>query len=290
MSEMASVLAMLNELKQKLEARDALLDKLQAATLKKTDKSKKAEKSKKADKSTESDNDEKPKRALNEGIKAWHVFLKRVRALMVEMDMGFSIPTEITQFCSALKAKNGDYESWSNEDILEERENWQKPEKSKQEIAGKNSKKTSAASSVAEPKKKALPVSDAEDCVSDSDDEPEPVKKVVEEVKKVVEEKAKKSPGRPKKVVEETPKETPKKAGRPKKAKEPEDDENRKYELEGFKHLGKMYTKTDHHDVIDEDNGVYVGRWNEDTNQIDKTFPQPAYVKKMIAEMDSDDE
>ena len=47
MSEMASVLAMLNELKQKLEARDAqleardaLLDKLQAATVKKAGKGK----------------------------------------------------------------------------------------------------------------------------------------------------------------------------------------------------------------------------------------------------------
>jgi hypothetical protein len=251
-----------------------------------TAKNIKVAKSKKSKSKKSESDDDKPKRVLNEGIKAWHVFLKRVRLLMKEMDMGFSVPTEITQFCSALKAKNGDYESWSTEEILEERENWEKPEQSKQ-LVKKMSKENSAASSVAAPsKKKALPVSDAENSFSDneSEDEPEP-----EPVKKVKEVKEVKKAGRPKKVVDETPKEAPKKAGRPKKAKEAED-ENYKGGIEAFKHKGKTYTKTERHDVIDEDNGVYIGRWDEDTNEIDTKFPEPKYVKKMIAEMGSDDE
>ena len=237
----------------------------------------------KKSKKSESD-DDKPKRVLNEGIKAWHVFLKRVRVLMKDMDMGFSVPTEITQFCSALKAKNGDYKSWSTEEILAERENWEKPEKSKQ-LVKKESKENSAASSVAAPskKQKALPVSDAEEDESEDEPEPEP-----EPVKKVAEVKEVKKAGRPKKIATETPKAEVKKAGRPKKAKEEEVDY--KGGIEAFKHKGKTYTKTERHDVVDEDNGVYIGRWNEETNEIDTKFPEPKYVKKMIAEMGSDDE
>jgi hypothetical protein len=101
-------------------------------------------------KKAEADSDtEKPKRAINDGIKAWHGFVKRVRAILKDHDMEFSIPTEVTQFCSALKAMRGDYELWWNDEIIEQRGEWVKPEKSKQELAGKNSKKSSAASSVA---------------------------------------------------------------------------------------------------------------------------------------------
>lgn len=286
MTDIAETLALVLKKLQKLE---------DAATAKKI-------KVKKSKKSVESD-DDTPKKPLNEGMKAWQVFVSRVRGLMKEMDMGFSTPVEVTQFCSALKAKNSDYGSWSTEDILEERESWEKPEKSKQEIAGKNSKKTSAASSVAAPaKKKALPVSDAEDSFSDNESEdepepePEPVKKVAEKPKEV------KKAGRPKKLVDEASKEDKpkevkpkedkpkevKKAGRPKKVKD--EDENYSGGQEAFKHKGIMYTKTERHDVIDEDECVYVGRWNEDTNEIDTKFPEPSYVKKLIAAMNSDDE
>jgi len=261
------------------------IQQLENAVTAKKIKSAKGKKSKK----TESD-DDKPKRVLNEGIKAWHVFLKRVRILMKEMDMGFSVPTEITQFCSALKAKNSDYESWSTEEILEEREKWEKPEKSKQ-LVKKESKENSAASSVAAPskKQKALPVSDAEESEDESEDEPEPEPQPEPKpVKKVAEVKEVKKAGRPKKIAVETPKAEVKKAGRPKKAKEEEVDY--KGGLEAFKHKGKTYTKTERHDVVDEDNGVYIGRWNEETNEIDTDFPEPKYVKKLIAEMGSDDE
>lgn len=262
MTDIAETLALALKRIQKLE---------DAATAKKSKKSKKDDKS----------DEDKPKKPANDFI----LFVSRVRKLLKEMEMGFATVGECPQFCSALKKKNIDYKTWSNEDILEERENWEKPEKSIQLIK-KESKENSAASSVAGPsKKKALPVSDAEDSFSDDESVDEPVKKVAE-VKKAVEVK---KAGRPKKLAEEAPKTEVKKAGRPKKAKEVEEEEY-KGGLEAFKHKSKTYTKTDLHDVIDEDNGVYMGRWDEDTNEIDAKFPEPAYVKKMIAEMGSDDE
>ena len=250
-------------------------------------------KSKKEAKKADADSDtEKPKRAISEGIKAWQGFVKRVRAILKDNDMGFKIPTEVTQFCSALKAKNSDYEAWSEEEILEERGEWVKPEKSKQELAGKNSRKTTPASSVAKPKKaKALPASDDEGLESEAEEsevEPEP--------------EVKKKPGRPKKVVEEVKVEKPvekkaveKKAVEKKEAKKPkkklvEEDENYTGNIEAFKFKNNTYAKTDRHDVIDEDACKYVGRWNEETNEIDYKFPEPVYVKKMIAAMNSDDE
>ena len=248
-------------------------------------------KSKKEAKKADGDSDtEKPKRAISEGIKAWQGFVKGVRAILKDNDMGFKIPTEVTQFCSALKEKNSDYHAWSEEEILEERGEWVKPEKSKQELAGKNSRKTTPASSVAKPKKaKALPASDDEGVES--------------EVEMEVEMEVKKKPGRPKKVVEEVKevkkpvvkKPVEKKPVEKKEAKKPkkklvEEDENYTGNIEAFKHKGMTYAKTDRHDVIDEDECEYVGRWNEETNEIDHTFPEPAYVKKMIAAMNSDDE
>ena len=222
----------------------------------------------------------------------------------------FTIPTEVTQFCSALKAKNGDYEAWSEDEILEERASWEKPEKSKQELAGKNSKKSSAASSVTSAKKaKELPASDDEgldseveaeseaEAESEVEAEPEPEvkkkagrpKKVEEEVKKLEEKtkKVEKKVEAPKKVVEEASK-VKKAAGRPKKAVE--EDENYTGGIEAFKHKGVTYAKTERNDIIDEDECLYVGRWNEETNEIDHTFKQPAYVKKIIAGLKSDDE
>lgn len=255
------------------------LEKLEAAVGKSKSKPKKK---------TESDSEtEKPKKTS-----PWFDFVKRVRALLKEHDMAFSIPTEVTQFCSALKEMRGDYDKWWNEEILEQRREWVKPEKSKQELAGKNSRKSSAASSVTSAKKaKALPASDDEGLEEESEAEPEPEPEV------------KKKPGRPKKVVEEEkkveekkpvevkkPVEAPKKpAGRPKK-KVVEEDENYTGNIEAFKHKGMTYAKTDRHDVIDEDDCEYVGRWNEETNEIDHSFPEPAYVKKLIAGMNSDDE
>ena len=264
----------------KMEKMEKRMDKLE----------KKEKKAKKAD--AESDT-EKPKPAINEGIKAWHAFLKNVRALRKENDMGFTTPTEVTQFCSALKAKNSDYEAWSEEEILEERGEWVKPEKSKQELAGKNSRKTTPASSVASAKKaKALPASDDEGLESEAEAEAEPEP----------EPEVKKKPGRPKKVVEEVKvekpvekkavekkEEKPKKAGRPKKKVVEEEDEEYNGEIEAFKYKGVVYAKTDRNDVIHEDLCVYMGRWNEETNEIEK-IPEPAYVKKIIAGMLSDEE
>lgn len=245
------------------------LEKLEGAKTKPKSKAKKAE--------AESDT-EKPKKA-----NPWFDFVKRVRAILKEHDMGFSVPTEVTQFCSALKEKRGDYDKWWNDEIIEERREWVKPEKSKHELAGKNSKKSSAASSVASAKKaKALPASDDEELESEAEAEAEP--------------EVKKKPGRPKKVLEDKEEKEPKKVaekkkapGRPKK-KVVEEDENYTGGIEAFKHKGMTYAKTDRHDIIDEDECEYVGRWNEETNEIDHSFPEPAYVKKIIGGLKSDDE
>ena len=259
------------------------LEKLEAAGAKGKSKAKKKE--------SESET-EKPKKTS-----PWFDFVKRVRAILKEHDMAFSVPTEVTQFCSALKAKRSDYDKWWNDEIIEERREWVKPEKSKQELAGKNSKKSSAASSVtgSSKKAKALPESDDEGLEEESEAEPEPepeVKKKPGRPKKVVEEK--KEVEEKKKVVEkkveEKKVEAPKKAaGRPKK-KVVEEDENYTGGIEAFKHKGMTYAKTERHDIIDEDECEYVGRWNEETNEIDHSFPEPAYVKKIIAGLKSDDE
>jgi hypothetical protein len=56
----------------------------------------------------------------------WFIFTKRVDALLKENNLSIKAP-ESKQFASSLKAKKG-YE-WKDEEILEEKKSWVKPEK-----------------------------------------------------------------------------------------------------------------------------------------------------------------
>lgn len=60
-----------------------------------------------------------PKRAPN----AWIRFTLRVEKTLKEAEKGFGRVAESKKFCSLLKAK-GEYESWTDEGILAERELW----------------------------------------------------------------------------------------------------------------------------------------------------------------------
>ena len=90
-----------------------------------------------------------PKKPAN----AWILFTSRVNVLLNENDA--KLPgAEQKQFCSMLKERNTDYESWSEEAILEARQSWVKPETSKQSHftnreggSNKSSRKSSNASS-----------------------------------------------------------------------------------------------------------------------------------------------
>jgi len=230
-------------------------------------------KSQKAQKGTDDDESvEKPKRPLSEGMKAWGAFQKRVAAVLKESELSLKNYAENMQFCSHLKSVNSDYESWDNDEILEHRETWVKPEISKLAAAGKTKRAPSSKSSVAS----------AASVASDSETE-EAVEAPVKAEKKA-EKKVKKAeaPAKEEKVVEEK-----KPRGRPpKKAVKEEETEEYTGDINAFKWKGKMFSKTSYHDVIDEDTYAYIGRWDESTNLINEKHPMPAYVKKLLAELE----
>ena len=87
----------------------------------------------------------------------WILFTSRVRSVLSES--GSKLGVEATQFCSSLKTKNADLDSWTAEAILTEFSSWEKPEVSKQTAAGKskgrkgsNASAESAAAASDEPK------------------------------------------------------------------------------------------------------------------------------------------
>lgn len=89
---------------------------------------------------------------------SWILFTSRVRSVLSES--GNKLGVEATQFCSSLKAKNADLDSWTAEAILTEFTSWEKPEISKQAAAGKskgrkgsNASAESAAAAEAKPEK-----------------------------------------------------------------------------------------------------------------------------------------
>lgn len=233
----------------------------------------------------------KPKRVLSEGMKAWGSFQKRVATVLKEADVPLKNYAENMQFSSYLKNKNTDYESWDNDQILEERESWVKPEVSKLAAAGKTKRPASSKSSVASKEE------DAEKMV-------EEMEKMIKEIDaKKAEEKTEK-PKKPKKKAEEKepeekeffreldavmkdvkPEEKKKSRGRPSKKVEAEP-EHYDGDITAFKWKGKMFSKTAFNDVIDEDTYSYIGRWDEKTNAIDEKHSMPAYVKKLLAELE----
>ena len=86
---------------------------------------------------------------------AWILFTSRVRSVLSES--GNKLGVEATQFCSSLKTKNPDLDSWTSEAILTEFSSWEKPEVSKQAAAGKSkgrkgSNASAESAAAAEPK------------------------------------------------------------------------------------------------------------------------------------------
>jgi len=205
---------------------------------------------KKSSKATKSTTEDQPKKPMPDAVKPWNAFQARVAAVLKEADASLGAYATNMQFCSFLKAIKADYDEWDNDEILEHRESWSKPEKSKMQLNGKG--------------KRPPPMPKSTSASSESESDEETVKKAA---KKAVKRAAKAATP-----VVEPP--TP----------VVEDDE---YDggYEPIKIKGKMFQITDKNDVIDEDNYTYIGHYNKETKVLNKEFPQPAYVKKLLAEL-----
>ena len=67
--------------------------------------------------------EDKPKREMSEGLKAWHTFNKRIDTILKEAEKTFKRVAESKKFASHLK-KLKTTEEWEDAEILEEREKW----------------------------------------------------------------------------------------------------------------------------------------------------------------------
>lgn len=257
-------------LKKQMEVMTAALEELTLALNKGVKKT-----SKKSSASSDDETVEKPKRALSDGMKAWGAFQKRIATVLKDGELPLKNYAENMQFCSHLKAINADYDGWDNDEILEQREGWVKPEISKLAAAGKTKRPASSKSSVASSREEESDkmLEEMDEIIKDDEKMKKKEKKAekkekVEEAKEKAEEKEKKPRGRPsKKAVEAEP-------------------EEYSGEINAFKWKGKMFSKTSFNDVIDEDNYSYIGRWDEKSNNINDKHPMPAYVKKLLAELE----
>lgn len=176
-----------------------------------------------------------PKKEPNDWIK----FTSSVRAALKAADIKTGV--EVTQFCGMLKAKNADYASWTSELILAEHSSWERPEVSKQALAGKNK------SPVASPSTAAAPAPAVE--------------------KKEKKPKAKKA---------EVP--APVAAPAPAPPAEEDEDEDEEDPLTKFvpwTFKKASYLKNGRGDVISEEFD-WIGRFDEKAGKIDRSFPQPA--------------
>ena len=216
---------------------DSLLQRAVAAAL-----------SGKAVPSVPSASSEKPKKAKKEKDPSapkkepndWIKFTSAVRAALKAADIKTGV--EVTQFCGALKAKNADYASWTSALILAEHSSWERPEVSKQALAGKNkspvaSPSTAAAPAPAEPKKEKKP-------------------------------KAKKA---------EVPAPVAAPAPAPPAEEEDEEDPLTKFVPWTFKKAS--YLKNGRGDVISEEFD-WIGRFDEKAGKIDRSFPKPADLEE----------
>jgi len=68
--------------------------------------------------------EDRPKREMSAGMKAWHEFNKRLDALLVEKSVQFKRVAEAKQFASHLKKLKTD---WTDDEILEQRGTWEPP-------------------------------------------------------------------------------------------------------------------------------------------------------------------
>jgi hypothetical protein len=67
--------------------------------------------------------EDKPKREMSDGLKAWHTFNKRIDTVLKEAEKTFKRVAESKKFASHLKKLKAT-EEWEDAEILEEREKW----------------------------------------------------------------------------------------------------------------------------------------------------------------------
>ena len=67
--------------------------------------------------------EDKPKREMSEGLKAWHTFNKRIDTVLKEAEKTFKRVAESKKFASHLKKLKAT-EEWEDAEILKEREKW----------------------------------------------------------------------------------------------------------------------------------------------------------------------
>jgi len=76
---------------------------------------------------------------------AWRLFADRVRSVLRSADYeGTALGVGCVQFCKVLKEENGDFASWSDEDILARRAAWAQPERAAKKKATPESDTESA--------------------------------------------------------------------------------------------------------------------------------------------------
>ena len=68
--------------------------------------------------------EDRPKREMSAGMKAWHEFNKRLDTLLAEKSVKFKRVAEAKQFASHLKKLKTD---WTDDEILEQRGTWEPP-------------------------------------------------------------------------------------------------------------------------------------------------------------------
>ncbi len=237
----------------------------------------------------------------------WIKFTQRVRALL-ETSEGKKLGVEVTQFCGELKAKlpkkdgteKPDYSAIEDEAITAAYKSWEKPEHSKQELAGKNKRKNSGGSSVAGSEEEAE--SDSESKASGGEEkkkrqsspeakaraaEKRAAKKAAkagsggsvaeEEDKPKAEDKPKKAEEKPKTaaapkaVAAEAPKAPPAKAAEESDSEDEEEDDIQAFNpLEGHEGLHVNCRG----DVVDEEMN-WVGKFNFAKKTINKKAPKP---------------
>ena len=117
---MSSTVEMLNALSSIIGQAETLQAMVRAANGAVIDlKEKKSKKEKVA-------KEDKPKREMSDGMKAWHAFNKRIDTLLEEAGQTFKRVAEGKKFASHLK-KLKSYDDWAAVEIMEEREKWVEP-------------------------------------------------------------------------------------------------------------------------------------------------------------------
>jgi len=177
-----------------------------------------------------------PKKEPNDWIK----FTSSVRAALKAANIKTGV--EVTQFCGMLKAKNADYSSWTSELILAEHSSWERPEVSKQALAGKNKSPSASPSSSAS--------------------------------SSALAEKEEKKEKKPKAKKAEVPAPVAAPAPPPPAAEE-EDEEDPLTKFVPWTFKKASYLKNGRGDVISEEFD-WIGRFDEKAGKIDRSFPQPA--------------